>query len=58
MNGHRLVLSALDKARDELAIMKKVRHFNVISCYEIIDDVQGDGLYLGTLLMLLTLLRF
>ncbi len=45
--GHRFILSALDKAHEELAIMKKVRHHNIISCYEIIDEVDGDGLYLG-----------
>lgn len=47
VSGRRTVVTALDKAHKELAIMKKVRHFNVISCYEIIDDVDGDGLYLG-----------
>ncbi len=58
VDGHRLVLSALDKAHDELAIMKKVRHFNIISCYEIIDDAQGDGLYLGMRCRLHALLLF
>jgi serine/threonine protein kinase len=47
VGNRRGMVTALDKAHKELAIMKKVRHPNVVSCYEIIDDVEGDGLYLG-----------
>ena len=41
------MVTGLDKAHKELAIMKKVRHPNVVSLYEVIDDVNGDGLYFG-----------
>jgi len=41
------VTTALDKAKVELAILKKVRHSNVVRCFEIINDPDVDELYLS-----------
>eukprot|EP01012_Entosiphon_sulcatum_P040725 TRINITY_DN5441_c0_g1_i1.p1 TRINITY_DN5441_c0_g1~~TRINITY_DN5441_c0_g1_i1.p1 ORF type:complete len:657 (+),score=105.11 TRINITY_DN5441_c0_g1_i1:70-1971(+) len=38
--------SALADVQREVAIMKKLRHPNLVSLYEVIDDPQGDKLYL------------
>ena len=43
----RVMVTALDKVRKELAIMKKVMHQCVVRCFEIIEDSDGDEVYLG-----------
>lgn len=38
---------ALSDVLREIAIMKKLDHPNVIKLYEVIDDEEGDKLYMG-----------
>ena len=47
IGAQRKMITALDKAQKELAIMKKLDHENVIRCFEIIDDEEQDELYMG-----------
>lgn len=48
--GRRMVVTtALDKARTELAIMKKVDHPHIVRCFEIIDDDESDHMFTGLL---------
>ena len=47
VGGARKTITALDKALKELAIMKKMRHENVIRCFEIMDAEDQDELYMG-----------
>ena len=37
----------LQNVRTEIAIMKKLEHPNVVQLYEVIDDEEGDKLYMG-----------
>jgi serine/threonine protein kinase len=41
LSGH-----AVQKAQMEIAIMKKLRHKNIVSLYEVIDDPSDDRLYI------------
>ncbi len=42
-----MYITALDKVRKELAIMKKVLHASIVRCFEIIDDEDGDEVFMG-----------
>ena len=39
-------LTALDSVKTEIAIMKKLRHPNLVQLFEVIDDPQHHKLYL------------
>ncbi|KAK4520561.1 uncharacterized protein ATC70_006438 [Mucor velutinosus] len=43
---HGLSNSPLDLVRSEVAILKKLNHRNVIKLYEVLDDPDGDSLYM------------
>jgi len=36
----------LDKLKKEIAIMKKLHHENVIKLYEVIDNTEGEKLFM------------
>ena len=38
---------ALENVQKEIAIMKKLDHPNVVKLYEVIDDNEGDKLYMS-----------
>lgn len=38
---------ALQNVLREIAIMKKLDHPNVVQLHEVIDDEEGDKLYMG-----------
>lgn len=38
---------ALDNVKKEIAIMKKLRHANVIRLYEVIENPDNDKLYMS-----------
>ena len=40
------VVTALDQVQSEVALMKKLRHENLVRLYEVIDDEAADHLYL------------
>jgi [calcium/calmodulin-dependent protein kinase] kinase len=41
------VKDALSNVEKEIAIMKKLDHPNVVHLHEVIDDEEGDKLYMG-----------
>lgn len=41
---------ALDNVKKEIAIMKKLRHANVIRLYEVIENPDNDKLYMSNIL--------
>lgn len=45
---------ALQNVLKEIAIMKKLDHPNVIQLQEVIDDVDRDKLYMGTVYFILS----
>jgi [calcium/calmodulin-dependent protein kinase] kinase len=38
---------ALDNVKKEIAIMKKLRHINVIKLFEVIENPSKDKIYMG-----------
>ena len=38
---------ALDSVKNEIAIMKKLSHTNVIKLYEVIENSNNDKIYMG-----------
>ncbi|CAD8092971.1 unnamed protein product [Paramecium sonneborni] len=45
-NGNLVVKDALQDVRKEIAIMKKIRHNNLIQLYEVIDNPTSDKLFM------------
>ncbi|CAD8088420.1 unnamed protein product [Paramecium primaurelia] len=45
-NGNLVVKDALQDVRKEIAIMKKIRHHNLIQLYEVIDNPTSDKLFM------------
>lgn len=45
-NGQVIVKSALDDIAHEVAIMKKLKHQNIVKLHEVIDDQEHDKLYM------------
>lgn len=44
--GNGNVVTAMDRVRTEVALMKKLRHENLVRLYEIVDCEESDALYL------------
>jgi hypothetical protein len=41
------IKTGIDKVLKEIALFEKLKHPNVLTCYEIIDDLERDKLYLS-----------
>lgn len=38
---------SMDLIRTEVAIIKKIHHINVVKLYDVLNDANGDSLYMG-----------
>lgn len=46
-NGANRVKDALENVRKEIAIMKKMRHNNIIRLFEVLDNPDSNKIYMG-----------
>lgn len=49
-----VVKDALSDVRKEIAIMKKIRHNNLIQLFEVIDNPTSDKLFMGMIFVIIS----